>query len=86
MRSLQAVNQFLAGFPRFSLEALGMITIAVLGYRLAVENDSSNFNVITLGGIALASQRLLPALQQTYGGWAQLKGFSRYRWSYKYCI
>ena len=72
-RELIAKNGFLAAFPRFALEALGMTSIAILSV-IYVSNEltDTNYVIPMLGVLALSSQRLLPALQQIYSGWATL--------------
>ncbi len=75
-RQRQAKNEFLATFPRFSLEALGMVAIALLGGLLVLQRGTSGAVIPLLGALALGAQRLLPALQQVYGGWAMLKGLN----------
>ncbi len=75
-RQLLAKNAFIATFPRFSLEALGMVVIAALGGMLVAERSSTNSVIPLLGTLALGAQRLLPALQQIYAGWAALKGYN----------
>jgi ABC-type multidrug transport system fused ATPase/permease subunit len=74
-RQLLATNAFIAGFPRFSLEALGMVAIALLGGILVVQRGSGAAVIPLLGSLALGAQRLLPALQQIYSGWATLEGY-----------
>ena len=76
LRQLGAKNNFLAVFPRYALEALGMVSIALLGWLLAVQRGSGVSVIPLLGSLALGAQRLLPALQQIYGGWASLKGYN----------
>ena len=73
-RQLQAKNSFLVQFPRYGLEALGMVAIALLGGLLVLQRGSGAAVIPLLGALALGAQRLLPALQQAYVGWAQLKG------------
>ena len=73
-RLFQAKNAFLTIFPRYSFEALGMVAIASLGGLLVAHEGSSVTVIPLLGSLALGAQRLLPALQQVYNGWASLKG------------
>jgi len=73
-RLLQANNAFIGTFPRFALEAVGMVGIALLGGILVFQNGSSNGTIPLLGSLALGAQRLLPALQQIYSGWSVVKG------------
>ena len=75
-RQLQAKNIFLGGFPRYALEALGMVAIALLGGLLVLQRGSGAAVIPLLGALALGAQRLLPALQQIYSGWASLKGYN----------
>ena len=75
-RQLQANNRFLSASPRYALEALGMVAIALLGGLLLTQRGSSADVIPLLGTFALGAQRLLPALQQIYSGWATLKGYS----------
>ena len=75
-RLLQAKNSYLSSFPRYSLEALGMVVISMLGGFLVVQKGSGAAVIPTLGALALGAQRLLPALQQVYGGWAALKSYN----------
>jgi len=71
-RQLQAKNQFLSTFPRYALEALGMVAIALLG-GLLVQQGAGGAVIPLLGALALGAQRLLPALQQVYANWSSLK-------------
>ena len=75
-RQLRAKNEFLSIFPRYSLEALGMVAISFLGGILILQRGSGASVVPLLGAMALGAQRLLPALQQIYNGWASLKSFN----------
>jgi ABC-type bacteriocin/lantibiotic exporter with double-glycine peptidase domain len=72
-RYLCATNQFLSGFPRYALEALGLVLIAILGCLLVLLKGPGGGVITLLGSLALGAQRLLPALQQLYNGWATLK-------------
>lgn len=74
LRSLQAKNFFLASFPRYALESVAMVAIALLGGFLVLQRGSGIAVIPLLGALALGAQRLLPALQQIYVGWAILKG------------
>ena len=75
-RQLQAKNVFLSAFPRYAFEALGIVAIALLGGLLVVQRGSGAAVIPLLGALALGAQRLLPALQQIYSGWASLKGYN----------
>jgi ATP-binding cassette subfamily B protein len=70
---LQARNGFLALFPRYIIEAGGLICLSVIGMFLMLQHGNKGDLIPILGTIALGAQRLLPSLQQIYGGWATIK-------------
>lgn len=73
LRSAYGSNIFIAGCPRFAMEAIGMSMIAVFAYSLS-KNGNISTALPTLGALALGAQRLLPALQQIYSGWQSING------------
>ena len=75
-RKLEAKYNFLATLPRYAFEALGMVAIALGAWTLVVQRGDGAAVIPLLGTLALGAQRLLPALQQIYSGWAALKGSS----------
>ena len=75
-RQLQAKNDFLTSFPRYALEALGMVSIALFGWLLVMQRGNGAAAIPLLGALALGAQRLFPALQQIYSGWAVIKGYN----------
>jgi len=75
-RKLRANNYFLAVSPRYVLEALGMITLALVGSVLVLRQGNESNVLPLMGAFALGAQRMLPALQQVYGSWASIKGYS----------
>jgi len=75
-RRKQAESQFLAVFPRYTLEALGLVLIGILAISLRSQETNTYFILPTLGTLALGSQRLLPSLQQLYAAWAGIKSNS----------
>jgi ABC-type bacteriocin/lantibiotic exporter with double-glycine peptidase domain len=77
VRSLQksrGENSFINQAPRFIMESLGIVMIAVISYVLSANNDGSPSILPTMGALALGAQRLLPLLQQIYGNWSVIKG------------
>jgi ATP-binding cassette subfamily B protein len=74
LRHAQGNNLFLAGSPRFAMESLGMVLIAVLAYGLSRQPGGIATALPVLGALALGAQRLLPALQQAYSAWATIRG------------
>ncbi len=74
-RRLNAENRFLAVFPRYLLESLGLSLIAILGYLFLISGVEKELFIPLLGSIALGAQRLLPTMQQIYTNWSNLLGF-----------
>jgi ABC-type multidrug transport system fused ATPase/permease subunit len=74
LRRAQGNKLFISYSPRYGMEALGMLLIAVLAYTLAKQPDGIAKAIPILGALALGAQRLLPVLQQTYGAWASIRG------------
>ncbi len=70
LRRAQGRNVFMSSSPRLSVEALGMVFITILAYRIALEEDAIVNVIPVLGALALGAQRLLPVLQQLYGSYA----------------
>lgn len=65
LKSSQANNIFLSQFPRFGMEAIGLIFIVCLALFMLFTN-SNNLVIPTLGILALGAQRILPVMQQIY--------------------
>lgn len=74
MRRASANNQFISSSPRYIIEAVGMTLIAGLAYTMSLQEDGLVNAIPILGALALGAQRLLPALQQAYASYSQLKG------------
>ncbi len=73
MRIREAESNTLASFPRFFLEALGIVLISIIAYFLTVNSMPKVEIISLLGTLALAAQRMLPAMQQVYSSWASIK-------------
>ena len=74
LRRAQGNMMFISYSPRYGVEALGMIFIAMLAYTLARQSDGISNAVPILGVLALGAQRLLPILQQAYAAWSAIRG------------
>jgi ATP-binding cassette subfamily B protein len=74
LRKAQGNNAFIGTSPRFGIEALGMMLIAVLAYVLAMQPDGIAKAIPVLGALALGAQRMLPVLQGAYGSWSSIQG------------
>jgi len=74
MRRVSGNNIFIAGSPRYAMEAIGMIIIAGLAYLMTKQEGGMVTAIPVLGAFALGAQRLFPALQQAYSAYSQIKG------------
>lgn len=72
LRQAQSYVVFNGGSPRFAMEAFGTVLIAVLAYGLSRQAGGIGASLPVLGALALAAQRMLPALQQSYAAWANI--------------
>lgn len=74
LRLAMGNNIFMAGSPRFAMEAIGMVLIVALAYSLSLQPGGVAAALPLLGALALGAQRLLPSLQQSYSAWAGIAG------------
>jgi ATP-binding cassette, subfamily B, bacterial PglK len=74
LRIASSSNMFISASPRFAMEALGIIVITGVAYIMSLREEGLNAVIPVLGVLAMGAQRLLPALQQIYGAYSQIKG------------
>jgi ATP-binding cassette subfamily B protein len=74
MRQAQASLLFISQFPRYMIESLGMVLIAVIACLLVLQQGSIVDALPEMGALALGAQRLLPVLQQAYAAWSSISG------------
>ncbi len=74
LRKSQGSSHFIGASPRFAIEAVGMLVIALVAYGLSVQPGGASAVIPVLGALALGAQRMLPAVQQAYAGWAAIQG------------
>ena len=60
LRQAQASNYIIGPSPRFAVDALGMVLIALLGYYMTASAGGIAAAIPTLGALALGAQQLLP--------------------------
>jgi ABC-type bacteriocin/lantibiotic exporter with double-glycine peptidase domain len=73
VRNAQANLILIGQAPRYILESLGMVLIAVVAYSISKNSNGTANVTIILGGFAMGALRLLPVLQQFYGSWTSYK-------------
>ena len=73
MRKLISQNYFLISFPRYLLESISLIFIALISLTFTILLKDSSSAIPVLGTIALCLQKLVPTLQRLYSSWAGIK-------------
>lgn len=74
LRRAQENNQVLSLSPRYLIESLGMVLIAVVALYIFDRGDGSENAIPLLGLFALSAQRILPIMQQAYASWSSIQG------------
>ena len=75
-RKASADNVFIAGCPRYVMEGIGMMLIALLAYSLSIQGGVESAFPI-LGALAVGAQKLLPALQQIFSSYSLIRGANK---------
>ena len=73
LRLASGNNTFISGSPRYIVESLGMVLIAVIAYTMTQQENGISTTIPVLGALALGAQRLLPASQQAYASYSSIK-------------
>ncbi|MCW8901343.1 MAG: ABC transporter ATP-binding protein/permease [Gammaproteobacteria bacterium] len=73
LRRAQGDIHIISGSPRFLIEALGMMLIAMVAYFMTQHTDGFTSAIPVLGALAIGAQRLLPILQQGYSSISGIK-------------
>jgi ABC-type multidrug transport system fused ATPase/permease subunit len=71
-RSAQNNSYILSSTPRYILEALGMLMICIVAFVLSRGESRLLGAVPVLGALAMGAQRLLPAMQVSFGSWTAI--------------
>jgi ABC-type multidrug transport system fused ATPase/permease subunit len=74
LRRSQASNQLFSGVPRYFVDFLGILFIAIITYYYSTDGDSLEKAIPMLGLIAISAQRMIPLFQQLYSAWASITG------------
>ena len=70
-RRIGTKNSFASGAPRYVIEAMAIVLIAILAVYYSTQAGGVISAVPILGALALGAQRLLPLLQQLNMAWVQ---------------
>ena len=74
LRHAQIINSVLSQSPRFALEGIALLLVSLLAWRMAIQPGGLSAALPILGALALGGQKLIPLMQQVYGGWARVSG------------
>ena len=74
VRLAQANNSVIGSSPRFLIETIGIVLIAILAIYLTERDGGVITAIPILGALAIGAQRLLPTLQQCYSAITSIKG------------
>ncbi len=75
LRNTQASTTFLGFYPRYVVEAFGLCVLAMVAYAFSNSEKGLEPALPLLGAIAISSQKILPALQQTYTSWTIINAY-----------
>ncbi|MDB4059880.1 ABC transporter ATP-binding protein/permease [Gammaproteobacteria bacterium] len=76
LRETQANNQIISTFPKFLVEAMGMVVLAWVGLIYARSSETSQLVIPVLGALAFGVQKLLPLVQLIFSSLSNLKAGS----------
>lgn len=72
MRRGQSFNALISASPRYIIESVGMVLIAILAYWLVWGQDNLGGAITVLGALAVGAQKLLPQMQLIYHSWSSI--------------
>jgi ATP-binding cassette subfamily B protein len=72
LRAAQLKNMFISTSPRFFIEGVGTVGIAIAAYLLTV-SEGAYASITLLAVLAVGAQKLLPLVQQVYSTLAEFK-------------
>lgn len=76
IREGAAKSQIYAVFPKYCIESLSLVLIAILAFFISI-SESNKIGVIPLvGTFALSAQKIIPSMQQIYAAWVGIKQWS----------
>lgn len=74
LRVSESSNLFFSQFPRYLVETFGILLIILAAFFLLLNGGDVKDVIPTVALFALASQRLMPVLQQGYTAWTNFNG------------
>jgi ATP-binding cassette subfamily B protein len=74
MRNYQSLKQFISSAPKFILEAIAMLALAIFTYIYSINSLQLSLMLPILGVLVVSAQKMLPLLQQIYSSCAGIIG------------
>ena len=74
MRHASRRNEFIVASPRFLMEAIGIVIIAIFAFTATIKLGGIDQFLPILGVFVLGAQKLLPAIQKSYAAYSRIKG------------
>lgn len=74
LRRASASNVFISATPKYIIETLAIMTLAVIVYFITKKTGGLSNSLPMLGFLVMGVQRLLPIMQQFYASWTQVVG------------
>lgn len=74
LRKAQGDTQIISQAPRYIIEMIGMLLIAMVAYHLTGKPEGLDATIPLLGALAFAAQRTLPVIQQVYANISVMRG------------
>jgi ABC-type bacteriocin/lantibiotic exporter with double-glycine peptidase domain len=76
-RKAQYQNAIISTSPRYLVEGIGTLLIAVFAVALAIHSENNiQAQIPTIGMLIMASQRMIPMLQQIYASFSSIRGMA----------
>ena len=74
LRKAQGANQFAGLSPRYLMEAIGMVVLAVIAYFMTLQETGILEAIPFLGALGLGAQKILPLMQQSWAAISTIRG------------
>lgn len=72
MRKSTTTYNFINLFPRYAMETIGIVLMAVLAFYMSGDKSSIQKILPVLGTLGIGFQRILPVIQQIYSNWVSI--------------
>jgi len=73
-RRITASNAFINTYPKYIVESIILLFLAISALNISIIGLSSTNNVSFIGSLGLACLRIIPILQLIYSSWSRIEG------------